>query len=100
VERASRGNGGRPAVIVSHSQGGYFALEFLNRSPLPWRRRYVMASMGPGGFLPGMRQLASTPGVAASAFTALPSPMVFGPGTPSLVVTRDRNYTASDVWSS
>jgi lysophospholipase-3 len=104
VERASRGNGGRPVVLVSHSQGGYFALEFLNRSPLPWRRRYVrhyvMASIGPGGFLLVMRQLAFTPGVAlsaASAFTALPSPMVFGPGTPPLVVTRDRNYTAQDM---
>jgi lysophospholipase-3 len=104
VERASRVNGGRPVVVVSHSQGGYLALEFLKRSPLPWRRRYVrryvMASTGAGGFLSVMSQLASTPGVAlsaASAFTALPSPVVFGPGTPPLVVTRDRNYTASDM---
>ncbi|XP_066392707.1 uncharacterized protein [Miscanthus floridulus] len=41
VERTSRENGEKPIVLVSHSQGGYFALEFLNRSPLSWRRKYV-----------------------------------------------------------
>lgn len=104
VERASRENGGRPVVIVSHSQGGYFALEFLNRSPLPWRRRYVkhyvMASTGAGGFLLPLRNLASVPRdalEAPDAFVALPSPAVFGPGTPPLVVTRARNYTAGDI---
>ncbi|KAF8766024.1 hypothetical protein HU200_007866 [Digitaria exilis] len=103
VEHASRKNGGKPVVVMSHSQGGYFALEFLNRSPLRWRRRYikhyVMASTGPGGFLLAMQQLASNPSAAlsfASGFTGLPSPKVFGPGTP-LVVTRVRNYTAEDM---
>ncbi|KAL6644227.1 hypothetical protein ACP70R_015835 [Stipagrostis hirtigluma subsp. patula] len=114
VEDASARNGGRPAVLVSHSQGGYFALEFLNRSPLPWRRRhvkhFVMASTGAGGFVLMLRSLASAAASAAaggpplsrvrtssaSAFTALPSPKVFGGGTP-LVVTRARNYTARDV---
>jgi lysophospholipase-3 len=89
---------------MSHSQGGYFALEFLNRSPLPWRRKYVklyvMASTGPGGFLSPMQHLASDPSAAltrlANAFTALPSPKVFGADAP-LVVTRARNYTAQDI---
>ncbi|KAL6640080.1 hypothetical protein ACP70R_022390 [Stipagrostis hirtigluma subsp. patula] len=113
VEHASARNGGRPAVLVSHSQGGYFALEFLNRSPLSWRRRhvkhFVMASTGAGGFVLMLRSLAAAAAAAAggsplsrvrtssaSAFTALPSPKVFGAGTP-LVVTRARNYTARDV---
>ncbi|PUZ51037.1 hypothetical protein GQ55_6G134300 [Panicum hallii var. hallii] len=103
VEHASRKNGGKPVVVMSHSQGGYFALEFLNRSPLPWRRRYVrhyvMASIGPGGFLLSMQLLASNPSAAlssGSAFIALPSPKVFGPDAP-LVVTRARNYTAQDI---
>ncbi|CAO2206454.1 unnamed protein product [Urochloa humidicola] len=103
VERASRKNGGKPVVVVSHSQGGYFALEFLNRSPLPWRRRYVkhyvMASTGPGGFLSSMARLATDPSTALSfpsVLTVLPSPAVFGPGEP-LVVTRGRNYTARDM---
>jgi lysophospholipase-3 len=104
VERASRENGGKPVVLVSHSQGGYFALEFLNRSPLSWRRKYVkhyvMASTALGGFLLGMRNLVSAPDEAVEApdaLVTLPSPVVFGVGTPPLVVTRDRNYTASDV---
>ncbi|KAJ1267055.1 hypothetical protein BS78_07G026700 [Paspalum vaginatum] len=103
VERASAGNGGRPVVVVSHSQGGYFALEFLNRSPLAWRRRYVkryvMASTGPGGFLLSVQTLAADPSTALSdpsLFMALPSPTVFGPETP-LVVTRARNYSAHDI---
>ncbi|CAN6329770.1 unnamed protein product [Urochloa humidicola] len=103
IEKASRNNGGKPVIVVSHSQGGYFALEFLNRSPLPWRRRYVkhyvMASTGPGGFLSPMVRLATDPGTVLSfpsVFTALPSPAVFGPGEP-LVVTRARNYTARDM---
>ncbi|KAL6844167.1 hypothetical protein ACP4OV_025840 [Aristida adscensionis] len=107
IERASRKNGGKPAVVVSHSQGGYFAIEFLTRSPPAWRRRhvkhFVMASTGAGGFVLMLRSVAAAAhgGDAArrstaSAFTALPSPRVFGRGTP-LVVTRARNYTADDI---
>ncbi|WVZ95297.1 hypothetical protein U9M48_041081 [Paspalum notatum var. saurae] len=103
VESASSGNGGKPVVVVSHSQGGYFALEFLNRSPPAWRRRYVkryiMASTGPGGFLLSVQTLAADPSTAVSIpslFMALPSPKVFGPETP-MVVTRARNYSAHDV---
>ncbi|KAK3123201.1 hypothetical protein QOZ80_8AG0626030 [Eleusine coracana subsp. coracana] len=103
IEQASARNRGKPVVLVSHSQGGYFALEFLNRSPLSWRRRhvrhYVMASTGAGGFMLAVQGLASrrvSPLSSATAFTALPSPKVFGPATP-LVVTRARNYTAHDI---
>ena len=58
-----------------------------------------MASTGPGGFLMSMQLLASDPSAAlssGSAFTALPSPKVFGADAP-LVVTRARNYTEQDI---
>ncbi|KAM0919945.1 hypothetical protein ACQ4PT_007830 [Festuca glaucescens] len=122
VERASRANGGKPVILVSHSQGGYFALDFLRWSPLPWRRRFVkhfvMASTGAGGFVLSMQGLAasiasssssvsspspadvlSLPSVGrtfASTFTALPSPIAFHDDKP-LVVTRNRTYAARDM---
>ncbi|XP_047090071.1 lecithin-cholesterol acyltransferase-like 1 [Lolium rigidum] len=122
VERASRANGGKPVILVSHSQGGYFALDFLRWSPLPWSRRFVkhfvMASTGAGGFVLSMQGLAasiisssssvsspapadvlSLPSVGrtfASTFTALPSPIAFRDDTP-LVVTRNRSYAARDM---
>jgi lysophospholipase-3 len=120
VERASRANGGKPVLLVSHSQGGYFALDFLRWSPLPWRRRFVkhfvMASTGAGGFVVSMQFFASTgdsssssppsPATAMSLpsvgrtlpsrFTALPSPVAFGDDNP-LVVTRNKSYAARDM---
>uniref|UniRef100_A0A0D3HBF5 Lecithin-cholesterol acyltransferase-like 1 n=1 Tax=Oryza barthii TaxID=65489 RepID=A0A0D3HBF5_9ORYZ len=108
VERASRTNGDKPVVVVSHSQGGYFALEFLNRSPMAWRRRhvkhFVMASTGAGGFVGSMRFLATRDDSplgrvgrsSAIKFTPLPSPKVFDRHTP-LVITRHKNYTAEDM---
>uniref|UniRef100_A0A0E0M5R4 Lecithin-cholesterol acyltransferase-like 1 n=1 Tax=Oryza punctata TaxID=4537 RepID=A0A0E0M5R4_ORYPU len=110
VERASRINGDRPVVLVSHSQGGYFALEFLNRSPREWCRRhvkhFVMASTGAGGFVGSMRFLATRDDdgsplgrvgrSSAIKFTPLPSPKVFDRHTP-LVITRHKNYTAQDM---
>ncbi|XP_037403881.1 lecithin-cholesterol acyltransferase-like 1 [Triticum dicoccoides] len=103
VERASRTNGDKPVILVSHSQGGYFALDFLNRSPLPWRRRFVkhfvMASTGAGGFvllmqtlLPSLQVRMIFPGT----LSALPSPVAFGDDTP-LVVTTNRSYAARDM---
>ncbi|KAM0842921.1 hypothetical protein ACQ4PT_058035 [Festuca glaucescens] len=121
VERASMANGRRPAVLVSHSQGGYFAMDFLRRSPLSWRRRFVkhhvMASTGAGGFVVSMQFFASTTGDSSSSsspspatamslpsvggtlpsrFTALPSPVAFGDDTP-LAVTRNKSYAARDM---
>ncbi|CAM0872444.1 unnamed protein product [Alopecurus aequalis] len=56
VERASGANEGKPVILVSHSAGGYFTLDFLRRSPLPWRKRFIkhfiMASTGAGGRRP------------------------------------------------
>ncbi|CAN6298771.1 unnamed protein product [Urochloa humidicola] len=112
VEHASKRNGDMPVILVTHSLGGINANAFLRRSPLAWRRRYVkhfvMASTGAGGgvFLlqfggsnasPPADPLsfANTTRSFASAFSALPSPRVFGHAP--LVVTRARNYSAHDI---
>ncbi|TVU04116.1 hypothetical protein EJB05_50318, partial [Eragrostis curvula] len=115
VEHASKRNGNKPVIIVTHSLGGFFAMEFLNQSPLPWRRRYVKhfltLSLGIGG-PPGILQVvASNPGTPpsslldsvlsfgnrsfASMLSVLPSPNVYG-HTP-LVITRAKNYSADDI---
>ncbi|KAK1435531.1 hypothetical protein QVD17_01296 [Tagetes erecta] len=41
VENASNANGGIPVILVSHSLGGLFALQLLNRNPLSWREQYI-----------------------------------------------------------
>ncbi|KAK9072181.1 hypothetical protein SSX86_008613 [Deinandra increscens subsp. villosa] len=41
VENASNANGGNPVILVSHSLGGLFALQLLNRNPPSWRKQYV-----------------------------------------------------------
>ncbi|CAM0872442.1 unnamed protein product [Alopecurus aequalis] len=122
VERASGANEGKPVILVSHSAGGYFTLDFLRRSPLPWRKRFIkhfiMASTGAGGFVLSMQCFASSissssssyssPSPAdvlslpsesrtfAATFIALPSPIAFGDDTP-LVVTGNKSYAASDM---
>ncbi|XP_066387329.1 lecithin-cholesterol acyltransferase-like 1 [Miscanthus floridulus] len=117
VEHASVTNGNRPVILVTHSFGGLYATEFLNRSPLPWRRRYVkhlvMLCLGVGGSPLIMQVLAastSSPSPSttllgsvlafgnrsfASTLSLLPSPKVYG-NTP-LVITRARNYSAKDM---
>ncbi|CAN6201719.1 unnamed protein product [Urochloa humidicola] len=117
VERASERNGDMPVILVSHSFGGFYCMEFLNQSPLPWRLRYVkhfvMLSYGVGGSALIMQVLASTMGSPpppptlrgsvltfgnrsfASKFSLLPSPKVYG-DTP-LVITRSKNYSAENI---
>ncbi|CAN6197894.1 unnamed protein product [Urochloa humidicola] len=117
VERASKSNGDRPVILVTHSFGGYYAMEFLNQSPLPWRLKYVkhfvMLSNGVGGSALIMQVLASTTGNPpppptlrgsvlafgnrsfATVFSLLPSPKVYG-DTP-LVITGAKNYSAENI---
>ncbi|KAL6643481.1 hypothetical protein ACP70R_018247 [Stipagrostis hirtigluma subsp. patula] len=114
VERASRMNGNKPVILVTHSFGGLFTMEFLNRSPLQWRRRYVkhfvMLCLGVGGSPLNMWPIAASPGSPpsllysvltygnrsfASTFSLLPSPKVFGDAP--LVVTQAKNYSAEDM---
>ncbi|MQL95736.1 hypothetical protein Taro_028403 [Colocasia esculenta] len=115
VENASASNGGKPVILVSHSLGGLFVLQLLNRNHQAWRQRFVkhfVALSAPwGGALRGMLTFASgysvgIPGLdpllvrdeqrsSESNLWLLPSPKVFG-STP-LVVTPERNYSAMDI---
>ncbi|KAJ1258829.1 hypothetical protein BS78_10G105000 [Paspalum vaginatum] len=115
VEHASQSNGNKPVILVTHSFGGFYAMEFLHRTSLQWRRRYVkhffMLCIGVGGSPLIMQVLASNTGspsptllgsvltfgkkTFATTFSLLPSPKVYG-DTP-LVITPARNYSAEDI---
>ncbi|CAL5047466.1 unnamed protein product [Urochloa decumbens] len=117
IERASERNGDKPVILVTHSFAGFYATEFLNQSPLPWRRRYikhfVQLSFGVGGTVLIMQVLASNMGSQpppptllgsvlafgnrsfASMFSLLPSPKAYGE-TP-LVITQARNYSVENL---
>ncbi|CAD6212163.1 unnamed protein product [Miscanthus lutarioriparius] len=91
--------------------------KFLNRSPLPWRSRYVkhlvMVCHGVGGSaltlqVPASSRASATPSPTllgsvlsfgnrsfASTLSRLPSPKVYG-NTP-LVITRAKNYSAQNM---
>nr|GMD80774.1 lecithin-cholesterol acyltransferase-like 1 [Ipomoea batatas]GMD96403.1 lecithin-cholesterol acyltransferase-like 1 [Ipomoea batatas] len=116
IETASDSNGGQPVILVSHSLGGLFALQLLDRNPISWRRKYIkhlVALSAPwGGAVDEMLTLASgnTLGVplvdplqvreeqrsSESNMWLLPSPAIFG-GTKPLVVTPRAEYTAGDI---
>ncbi|KAF8779168.1 hypothetical protein HU200_002844 [Digitaria exilis] len=117
IERASEMNGNKPVIIVTHSFGGDYALEFLHQSPLPWRRRYVkhfvVLCAGIGGSPLIMQVVASTMGSPPPPPTLLgtvlslgnrsfevipfflPSPKVYGDRP--LVITRAKNYSAENM---
>ncbi|CAA6657697.1 unnamed protein product [Spirodela intermedia] len=115
VENATASNGGRPVILVSHSLGGLFVLQLLNRNPPSWRQRFVkhfVALSAPwGGAVRGMLTFASgysvgIPGLdpllvrdeqrsSESNLWLLPSPKVFG--SSPLVITPERNFSATEV---
>uniref|UniRef100_A0A0D9XI15 AB hydrolase-1 domain-containing protein n=1 Tax=Leersia perrieri TaxID=77586 RepID=A0A0D9XI15_9ORYZ len=113
IEHASRKNGGKPVILLTHSNGGSMAVEFLTRSEIPWREKFIkhliMISAGAGGIVVPLQSLpsssnsddrspltlAETMRSYGSVFSALPSPKVFG--EMPLVVTRHRNYSAYDI---
>nr|XP_043614865.1 lecithin-cholesterol acyltransferase-like 1 [Erigeron canadensis] len=41
IENASNTNGGSPVILISHSLGGLFVLQLLNRNPPSWRQKYI-----------------------------------------------------------
>ncbi|GFZ10145.1 alpha/beta-Hydrolases superfamily protein [Actinidia rufa] len=41
IEKASTSNEGKPVILVSHSLGGLFVLQLLNRNSPSWRRKYI-----------------------------------------------------------
>lgn len=107
----------KKAVILGHSFGGMVALEFVRNTPPAWRREHIerlvlVAPTLPGGFLEPVRNFASGTDILyvpattplatramwrsfESAIVNFPSPAVFGRLQAPLVVTRERNYSAS-----
>ncbi|RDX89763.1 Lecithin-cholesterol acyltransferase-like 1 [Mucuna pruriens] len=116
IEEASTSNGGKPVILLSHSLGGLFVLQLLNRNPPSWRKKFVkhfIALSAPwGGAIDEMFTFASgnTLGVplvdplivraeqrsSESNLWLLPNPQVFGPQKP-IVITPNRTYSAHDM---
>ncbi|XP_039137442.1 lecithin-cholesterol acyltransferase-like 1 [Dioscorea cayenensis subsp. rotundata] len=115
IESAFVSNGKKPVIIVSHSLGGLFVLQLLNRSPLSWRHKYIKhfisVSAPWGGTVLQMLTFASgyTLGIpvvnplvvreeqrsSESNLWLMPSPKVFA--AKPLVITEKKSYMASDV---
>lgn len=116
IEKASNSNGGKPVILVSHSLGGLFVLQLLNRNPLPWRKKFIkhfVALSAPwGGTVEEMLTFASgsTLGVpfvdpldvrqeqrsSESNLWLMPNPKVFGRQKP-LAITPNATYSANDI---
>lgn len=116
VEEASVSNGGKPVILVSHSLGGLFVLEFLNRNSPSWRQKYIkhfVALSAPwGGTVVEMLTFASGNSLGVplvnpllvreeqrsseSNLWLMPSPRFFGQSKP-LVITPNATYTGQDI---
>ncbi|KAL0283454.1 UNVERIFIED_CONTAM: Lecithin-cholesterol acyltransferase-like 1 [Sesamum radiatum] len=118
IESTSNSNGGRPVILLSHSLGGLFVLQFLDRNPTSWRSKYIkhfIALSAPwGGTVEEMRTFASgnafgVPLVdpllvreeqrsCSTNLWLMPSPQVFNRTRP-LVITKNGSYSSSDIFS-
>ncbi|KAD5507563.1 hypothetical protein R6Q59_031642 [Mikania micrantha] len=116
IENASNANGGNPVILVSHSLGGLFTLELLNRNPLSWRKQYIkhfIALSAPwGGTVNEMLTFASGNSLGVplvnpllvrneqrsseSNLWLMPRRKQFPQETP-LVVTSDSTYSSFDI---
>ncbi|KAI7757697.1 hypothetical protein M8C21_010829 [Ambrosia artemisiifolia] len=116
VENASDTNGGVPVILVSHSLGGLFALQLLNRNPPAWREQYIkhfIALSAPwGGTVDEMLTFASGNALGVplvnpllvrneqrsseSNLWLMPRRKQFSPETP-LVVTPNSAYSSFDI---
>ncbi|RWW57530.1 hypothetical protein BHE74_00035672 [Ensete ventricosum] len=115
VEQASKMNGDKPVIILTHSYGGLLTLHLLNRNPPWWRRKFIkhfIALSAPwGGVVMEMFTFTcgDTMGMSfvdplivreqfrrtESNLWLLPSPKAFGDRP--LAITSDRNYSATDM---
>ncbi|KAK4341998.1 hypothetical protein RND71_037814 [Anisodus tanguticus] len=116
IENASNSNGGKPVILLSHSLGGLYVLQLLNRNPKSWSQKYIkhfIALSTPwGGAVEEMLTFASgnTLGVplvnpllvreeqrsSESNMWLLPSPKIFSTNRP-LVITPNVAYSAHDI---
>ncbi|XP_062021782.1 lecithin-cholesterol acyltransferase-like 1 [Rosa rugosa] len=116
VEKASNSNGGKPVILVSHSLGGLFALQLLNRNKPSWRQKFIkhfVALSAPwGGTVDEMLTFASgnTLGVplvnpllvreeqrsSESNLWLMPNPRLFRSKKP-IVITPDATYSAQNI---
>lgn len=116
IESSSASNGGKPVILLTHSLGGLFVLQLLNRNPPSWRQKYIkhfIALSTPwGGTVTEMLTFASgySLGVplvipllvreeqrnSESNLWLMPSPKTFGSKRP-LVVAKNDTYTANDI---
>ncbi|XP_047073854.1 lecithin-cholesterol acyltransferase-like 1 [Lolium rigidum] len=116
VQNASAKNGNKPVIFVGHSFGGKLILDFVNSTPLSWRKQFIkhlvlLSPTPPTGFLEALKNLASGPSCIhfdaaphlalrtmwwsfASSLLSLPSPTVFT--HEPLIITKHRNYSAYD----
>ncbi|XP_044980220.1 lecithin-cholesterol acyltransferase-like 1 [Hordeum vulgare subsp. vulgare] len=117
VETACAANDGRPAILMAHSLGGLYALQFLARASPAWRaahvKRLVTLSAPWGGSVQEMLTFASgnTLGVpfvdpslirdeqrsSESNLWLLPTPKVFGNTTLVVSEYHNRTYSAKNV---
>lgn len=116
IEKASKSNGGKPVILLSHSLGGLFSLQLLNRNMPSWRRQFIkhlVALSAPwGGTVQEMLTFASgySLGVplvepllvrdeqrsSESNLWLMPSPKLFGREKP-LVITPNASYSSHDI---
>ncbi|XVE55728.1 hypothetical protein DITRI_Ditri03aG0181600 [Diplodiscus trichospermus] len=116
IEKASASNGGKPVILLSHSLGGLYVLQLLNRNPPSWRQRFIkhfVALSAPwGGTVQEMLTFASGSSFGVplvdpllvrreqrsseSNLWLMPSPKLFGPGK-VLVSTPKQAYSAHDI---
>ncbi|KAI3751836.1 hypothetical protein L2E82_22927 [Cichorium intybus] len=116
IEKASDSNGGNPVVLISHSLGGLYVLQLLNRNPPSWRQQYIkhfIALAAPwGGTVDEMLTFASGNSLGVplvnpllvrneqrsseSNLWLLPRRKQFPPEKP-LVVTGNSAYSSFDV---
>lgn len=117
VQHASEKNQNKPVILVGHSFGARVVLDFVNSTPLPWRKKYIkhlflISPAVPTGFTLTLTHLTAGPSVFpiatvpfmelralwrtfASALVAMPSPVAFG--DKPIVITQRKNYSAYDM---
>ncbi|WOG91888.1 hypothetical protein DCAR_0311143 [Daucus carota subsp. sativus] len=115
IEKASNANDGKPVILVTHSLGGLYVLQLLNRNSLSWRQKYIkhfVALAAPwGGTVQEMLTFASGNSLGVplvdpllvraeqrsseSNLWLMPSPQLYG--RKPLVITPNATYSAYDI---